>query len=203
MEEIWRYQLEGTGVDLDKLKSRGVLPLADKPIMWDRENGIKFKTASGKVEIISPVLTEMGLASLAPYQAPPQLGQGEFRLLFGRAAVHTHAQTTNNPLLNEIISSNSLWIHPGPAKKLGISDGDQVEVSAGGYTAKGPAKVTPWIHPEAVFMLHGFGRSVPRQSRAFAKGMADQRLMVGLLGSYDPAGGGLNMTECVVTVKKA
>jgi thiosulfate reductase/polysulfide reductase chain A len=203
MEDIWAHQLEGTGIDLDKLRSKGVLSLADKPIMWDRENGIKFKTASGKVEIISPKLTEMGLPSLAPYEAPPELGEGEFRLVFGRAAVHNHGHTMNNPLLHELLSSNSLWIAPGPAKKLGVADGDIIEVSAGGYSARGPAKVTPWIHPEAVFMLHGFGRSVPKQTRAFGQGMADQRLMVGLLNSYDPAGGGLNLTECVVSVKKA
>ncbi len=52
-------------------------------------------------------------------------------------------------------------------------------------------------------MLHGFGRTVPLQSRAFGRGMADQRLMAGLLTSYDPAGGGNNLTECVVSVKKA
>lgn len=203
IEDLWSYQLEGTGVTIDKMREKGFVSFAKDPIMWDRAEGLKIKTASGKAEIISPVLTEMGLPSLAPYQAPPELKEGEFRLLFGRSAVHAHAQSMNNPLLHELLPSNDLWIHPTAAKKLGIADGDTVEVTSGDYTTRGPAKVTPWIHPEAVFMLHGFGRTVPLQTRAFGKGMADQRLMVGLLTSYDPAGGGNNLTECVVTVKKA
>ena len=67
----------------------------------------------------------------------------------------------------------------------------------------GRASVTPFIHPEAVFMYHGFGRTIPLQTRAFKRGMADQRLQKGFLSRYDPAGGGNTLTECVVGVSKA
>ena len=36
------------------------------------------------------------------------------------------------------------------------------------------AKLTDLIHPEAVFMLHGFGHRLPVESRAFGKGLAER-----------------------------
>ena len=77
----------------------------------------------------------------------------QFRVIPGRAALHTQASTTNNPLLSELAPTNTLWIHTERAQALGIADGDWVEVC----TATGPvgrlrAKVTTGIHPEAVFM---------------------------------------------------
>jgi thiosulfate reductase/polysulfide reductase chain A len=96
-----------------------------------------------------------------------------------------------------------LWIHPDRASALGIVDGDEVEVSGGGgYTGCLKAKVTRWIHPEAVFMLHGYGATVPLARRAFGLGVADQRLQHGMLYDFDPAGGGCALTETVVRVKR-
>jgi len=203
IEEIWEYQLEGTGVSVDQLRDRGLLSLADKPIMWDRENGLKFKTPSGKIELASANLKEWGFESIAPFNPPPELGEDQFRLLFGRAAAHNHGHTMNNPMLHELLPVNSLWLHPERAEALGVADGDLVEVAADGYSAQGKAKVTPWIHPEAAFLLHGFGRTVPLQTRAYRRGIADQRLQKGLLTVYDPVGGGNALTEAVVTVRKA
>jgi thiosulfate reductase/polysulfide reductase chain A len=63
--------------------------------------------------------------------------------------------------------------------------------------------VTPWIHPEAVFMLHGYGATVPLATRARGLGVADQGLQHGKLYAFDPAGGGCAMTEAVVHVRPA
>jgi thiosulfate reductase/polysulfide reductase chain A len=201
IEDLWAYQLQGTGVNIDALRSRGVMALADKPVFFDRDNGLRFKTPSGKVEIASERLAKAGIESLAPYQSPTALAEDEFRLLFGRVAVHTHAQTMNNPLLNELRSENPLWMHPERAAQLKIANGDKVEVSNGGVTMRTVVQVTPMIHPDAVFLLHGFGRSVPKQKRASGKGIADQRLQVGILNVFDPAGGCSAMTEAVVRVR--
>lgn len=203
IEEIWEYQLEGTGVSLKELRDKGLVSLAAKPIMWDREEGLKFKTPSGKIEFISQKLTDAGLPSIAPFQPPKELEEDEFLLLFGRGAAHNHGHTMNNPLLHELAPENALWLHPERASELDIADGDLVEVISDGYSAKGKAKVTPWIHPDAAFMLHGYGRTVPLQTRAYQKGMADQRLQKGLLTTYDPAGGGNALTECTIRVRKA
>ena len=65
------------------------------------------------------------------------------------------------------------------------------------------ARVTDLIHPEAVFMLHGFGTDVPVKKRSCGKGLADQIFMKGKLKEWDRAGGGLNLCESFVTVSRA
>jgi thiosulfate reductase/polysulfide reductase chain A len=61
--------------------------------------------------------------------------------------------------------------------------------------------VTDLIHPEVVYTLHGFGREVPLQTRAYKKGMRDNALMGGLLKVA--VGGNCPITDCFVKVKKA
>jgi len=120
-----------------------------------------------------------------------------------RPATLAHGQSLNNPLLNEIAPKQALWIHPDRAKLLGIADGDEVEISGGGrYSGFIKANVTRWIHPEAVFMLHGYGATVPLATRARGVGVADQRLQHGKLYEFDPAGGGNAMTETIVQIKR-
>ncbi len=201
-EELIAWQLEGTGITLEDFDKKGVVGVAKDPIWLDRKDGLKFNTPSGKLELISEKLEKNGIPSFAAYESPASPGQGSFRLVSSKVAVHTQGRTTaNNPLLNEIVTENNLWINTGEAKKLGINEGDLVEVSSDGVTQKIKAKLTDHIHPEAVFMIHGFGDSVPLRSRSYGKGASDVRLQKGLLKVG--VGGNCPMTECIVTVKRS
>ncbi len=204
IEEYWNWQLEPTGYSIEDFNEKGFVSLTDKPIMYDRDNlDGKFKTPSGKIEFVSQVLKEAGLPSLKPYESPQKPAKGKFRLVFGRSPVHAHGHTINNPLLHELFPENSLWINTRSAAKLGIKEGDLVDVIA--ETRKGTVKahVTDFIHPEAVYTVHGFGRQVPLQSRAYHAGMSDQKLQEGLLQDMDPAGGGLCLCEKFVIVRRS
>ena len=81
IEDIWRYQLEDTGITIDQIREKGMVSLAVQPILWDRREGLKFKTPSGKIELESSLLTECGFPSLAEFQPPPELQPGQFRLI--------------------------------------------------------------------------------------------------------------------------
>jgi len=61
--------------------------------------------------------------------------------------------------------------------------------------------VTDFIHPEAVFVIHGFGHTLPVESRALHKGLADQKFMKGGLELWDPAGGAMALQEHFVKVR--
>jgi len=202
IEEIWQYQLEGTGITIEDFDAKGSVGLAKNPIMMPRDD-IKFTTASGKIELISEKMAKAGFASFVQYVGPKKPSAGSFRLTFGRTAVHAHAQSQNNIYLNEIIAENTLWLNADEAAKLGIKNGDRVEVSADGYSGTIKAYVTPFIHPEAVFMLHGYGNEVPLKTRSFKKGLRDTRFQKGLLETVDPVGGGVAYMEAMVSVKKA
>ena len=202
VEDLWNFQLEGTGVAIEDFDATGMVPLADKPVYLDFDD-YKFKTASGKIEIISKKLEDNGLASLLPYKAPETPPEGSFRLTFGRCALHTQGHTVNNPMLHDQMPENVLWINKDAAGKLGIGDGDRVDVSQDGYTESIAAKVTDMIHPEAVFVIHGFGHRLAVESRAFGKGLADNKFMKGGLDKWDKAGGAIAYQEHFVKVSKA
>ena len=205
IEDFWEWQLEETGVKLADFEKTGTVPLTDKPVWWDRLKDLKFKTPSGKIEFVSSRLAESNIDSFKPYERPKQPEPGHYRLAFGRSPVHTHGRTQNNPVLSEIMPENALWINADEAAKLGIASGDRVQVTSSDGSHSGTIKafVTEFIHPESVYMVHGFGRKVPWQTRGYNKGLGDYRFETGLLDVYDPVGGAIALLECFVKVEKA
>ncbi len=206
IEDIWAWQLEPTGFKIEDFDAKGFVPLTDKVLMYDRDKlDGQFKTPSGKIEIISKKLDDAGLPSLKPYVSPDKPPKGMFRLVYGRSAVHTHGHTINNPLLSELMPENTLWINNRAATKLGINQNDLVDVTSadGSYTGTVHAHITEFLHPEAVYTVHGFGRQVPLQTRAYHAGLSDQKLMVGKLDDWDQAGGAINLCEAFVTVRRS
>jgi thiosulfate reductase/polysulfide reductase chain A len=205
MEEFWEFQLKGTGVKVSDLEKKGSVSLTDKPVWWDRMKDLKFKTPSKKIEFVSSRLQESNLESFKPYESPSKPDAGHYRLAFGRSPVHTHGRTQNNPVLSEIMPENQLWLNADEAAKMGVANGDRVRVTSsdGSHSGTINAYVTEFIHPESVFMVHGFGRKVPWQTRGYNKGLGDYRFETGLLGVYDPVGGANSLMECFVKVEKA
>ena len=153
--------------------------------------------------MISPKLEDAGIPSLKPYESPEVPPTANFRLTFGRCAQHTQGHTVNISLLNELVPENVLWINTHAADQLGIASGDTVRVSQNGYSETITAKVTDLIHPEAVFVIHGFGHRLPVESRAFGKGLADNKFMPNGMQIWDPAGGAIAYQEHFVEVSKA
>jgi thiosulfate reductase/polysulfide reductase chain A len=199
VEDLWNFQLKDTGITIENFNAEGLVNLTDKAVYKHFED-YKFGTDSGKLEIISKNLEENGQPSLKPYKSPASPKAGEYRLTFGRCAIHTQGHTVNNPLLNEQMSENTLWINTAEAQKLNISDRDIVTVSQNGYSETIRAQVTDHIHPEAVFVIHGFGHRIKAESRAFGKGLADNKFMAGGLDIWDKAGGAVAYQEHFVTV---
>jgi thiosulfate reductase/polysulfide reductase chain A len=206
MEELWDWQLKPTGYSIEDFDEKGFIELSDSQIFYDRDKlEGQFKTPSGKIEIMSEKLDKAELPSLKNFETPDTPGKGMFRLIYGKTPVHTQGHTMNNPLLSELMPTNSVTIHTKQAKKMGIKEGDLVEIASAdhSYCATVPAHISDYIHPEAVFTIHGFGRDIPRQTRSFMAGVADQKLMVGKLDDWDQAGGGVNLCEVFVHLKKS
>ena len=198
IEDIWNFQLQDLGVKIEDFDARGFVALSDKALLWDREKELKFKTPSGKIELVSSLMESAGFPSFAPYTPVARNSNGTFRLLVGRTAAHTHCSTQNNLYLSELVPENLLWINAGAAARLGIKDGQYVEVVSPRTTVRIKAKVTEMIHPEAVFMLHGFGKTVPAQTRCYQKGASDALLQENV---SDQAGGSPALDETMVQVK--
>ncbi len=202
IEDIWKFQLEGTGISLEDFDEKGFVTLASEPLYKPVKEG-SFKTPSGKIQIIDAKLEADGQPSLKPYESPERPPMDKFRITFGRCVLHTQGHTVNNKLLFERMSENTLWINTERAKAIGIEDGEYVNVTGNGHTGSIRAFVTDFIHPEAIFMIHGFGHTLPVESRAKGKGVADNELMPKGIRKYDKSGGAVSMQEHFVSVTKA
>ncbi|MDO9631728.1 MAG: molybdopterin dinucleotide binding domain-containing protein, partial [Humidesulfovibrio sp.] len=198
-EELWAKQLEDTGVSVEDFAAKGFVELAPKPTY----KPLSFKTASGKIELLADKLDKVHLPSLPPYVSPAKAPKDQFRITFGRCGLHTQGHTVNNPLLFALMPENVLWLNKARAKDLGIEHMDMVEVSSSrGEGGQLRAYVTEFIHPEAVFMVHGFGHTLPVESRAKGRGVSDNDLMPGGMDNWDKAGGGICMQEHFVKVRR-
>lgn len=197
MAELVDWQLEGTGFKVSDFEKKGFVAYGSDQIFWDRDK-LPFKTPTGKIEFKSSLLENAGFPSFPDYQPvlPPK--EGKFRLVVGRSAIHTHVSTQNVPYLNELEGENTLWIHTSRANQLKIKSHDLVEVSSSCGTGQIKAFVTDFIHPEAVFMLHGFGHEAGLAKRSFHKGLSDALIQE---NTYDPIGGSPAYHDTFVTVR--
>jgi thiosulfate reductase / polysulfide reductase chain A len=198
MEDLVNWQLEGTGFTRTDFEAKGFVAYAKQPIFWDRLDGLKIKTPSGKIELRSTLLEEAGYPSFPPYEAVTRPEGDQFRLVVGRVAAHTHVSTQNNPYLSELFPENTLWINKQRAAALGIADGQEVQVQSSRGSGVIKAFVTDLIHPEAVFMVHGFGHEARSATRSFNKGVSDSVLQESLT---DRVGGSPALHDTFVTVK--
>ncbi len=197
MDELVDWQLEGTGFKRQDFNQKGFVAYGKKPIFWDRQEGLKFKTPSGKIEIKSSLLENADYPSFPTYEPVDSPPENKFRLVVGRNALHTHVSTQNNPYLNYIVPENVLWINETKAEEMGIQDGAWVEVASKVGRGRIKAKVTDMIHPEAVFMLHGFGHEAKSATRSYQKGMSDAVLQENLT---DKIGGSPAYHDTFITV---
>ena len=161
------------------------------------KEGLKFKTPSGKIEFKSSLLENAGFESFPAYEPVPKPPRGSFRLVVGRIALHTHVSTQNNPYLNELCAENVLWMNRERASELGIGNGDKVEVASSVGKGQIAVKSTDLIHPETVFMLHGFGHEADSASRSCRKGVNDALLQENLT---DKIGGSPALHDTFVKV---
>ncbi len=201
IEEYLATRLSKAGLSLAELKARGVIRGAPQPIYF--EDGVEpaFATPSGKIEFYSPALRDRGFDPIPRYTRHPQPPPGSFRLLFGRAPVHTFGRTQSNPILHDVMAENEVWVNADVARRLGIGDGDRVRLrnQDGIVSNSVPVKATRRIRPDCVYMAHGFGHTAVRLRRAFGKGASDNQLATRY--ATDPLMGGTGMNVNFVTLE--
>ena len=120
IEEIWNYQLEGTGVTVAEMRETGIVRLADAPTLTPRDE-LRFPTPVGQDRDRERAPEAGRAAQPAALRAQGGADGRPLHLLFGRPATLAHGQSLNNPLLNEIAPEQVLWIHPDRARPLGIA----------------------------------------------------------------------------------
>ena len=200
--EVLDWQLKQIGSSLEEMKKIGVKNYdSTKPLyLKDGENKY-FPTPSGKIELYSQKLADLGFDPMpvfVQHELPPP---NYFRLIYGRAPMHTFSKTINSPYLNDLRDENTLWINPRVAKIWNLKNNQEVWLkNQDEVVSTFPIKVrmTERIRWDSVYMNHGFGHNDKNLTRAYGKGASDSELMTKLL--IDPIMGGTGLRGNFVTI---
>ena len=203
IEEYLDHRLKGAGLSLAELQTKGVVLGARQPIYYDEGVVPTFATPSQKIEFYSPQLKDAGFDPVPRYTPPAPVPPGAFRLLFGRAPVHSFSRTQTNPVLAQAMSENELWINADVAARMGLITGQPVRLRnqdgvLGTFTIK--VRATQAIRPDCVYMVHGFGHTSRMLRRARGRGASDAELVTAY--KTDPLMGGTGMNVNFVTIEQ-
>jgi thiosulfate reductase/polysulfide reductase chain A len=202
-EEYVARRCEAGEIDFAQLKRDGVIIKKGGAPYITAENQPEFATPSGKIELYSKQLAEKGFDPVPKYTRHPTPPAGHFRLLFGRAPLHTFSRTSNNFMLTDLQKENCLWVNAKKGKELGLKNGEYVSlVNQAGVIASGRIKVklTERLRDDAIYMNHGFGVHAKGMSRANGQGIADDDLIT--KPAIDPLMGGTAMRGNFVKIVK-
>jgi thiosulfate reductase / polysulfide reductase chain A len=202
LEDVLDWQLKQMGSSLDEMQRIGVKT-------FDRQSGdlyfapdeeIEFSTATGKIELYSNALAEAGFDPMpvyTPHEEPPE---GYYRLIYGRAPMHTFSRTSNNPYLTDLMDENSVWINPKVAREWDLKNDQYIYLkNQDEIISDFPIKVrvTERIRWDSVYMVHGFGHKDKKLSRSYGRGASDTQMITKVL--TDPIMGGTGMRGNFVT----
>lgn len=201
-DEHLRKLIAPMNISESELKSLGAISFDGKPYIDDRTDadGPLFPTQSGKIELVSSVLSDLKLDALPKYEPVPDPPVGFFRLIYGRSPVHSFSRSENNAWLDDLMHENPVWLSSAAAGKLGLQDGQKVilENQDGVKSPPVTLKVTPAMRSDVAYTVHGFGPQAPGLKKAYQHGFSDTALMTRV--AIDPLTGATGMRVNFVRV---
>lgn len=202
-EDYLDWQLKQLGSSLQEMERIGVKTFdRDTALYFAQDETIEFGTNSGKIELYSTALEAAGFDPMpryTPHEEPPE---GFYRLIYGRAPMHTFSRTANNPNLTDLMDENTIWINPKVAREWNLNNDQYIWLqNQDGVISEFPIKVriTERIRWDSVYMVHGFGHAQKQLTRAFGKGVNDTQMITKVL--TDPVMGGTGMRGNFVTFR--
>ncbi len=201
IEEYLAWRVKAASCNFEQLKRDGVILGAKQPIYFEDGAPAVFDTPSKKIEFYSVQLQKAGFDPVPRYTRPDPGPPGSYRLLYGRAPMHTFSRTQTNPLLMDLESENSVWLNATEASRLGFKNGDYVRLrnQDGVLSNRIVVKATERIRPDCVYMVHGFGHTAKGLRGAVGKGASDTQLMTRY--KTDPLMGGTGLHVNFVTIE--
>jgi len=204
IEEMLDWQLKQVGSSLEEMQRIGVKTFerSYNDLYFDKNMNFEFNTNTGKVELYSTELAAEGFDPMpvyTPHEEPPA---GFYRLNYGRAPMHTFGRTANNALLKDLMEENTAWINPKVAGEWEIENGQYIWLeNQDGVRSSFPiqVRITERTRWDSVYMVHGFGHTNDKLSRAYGKGASDSELITKV--HVDPIMGGTGMRGNFVTFK--
>jgi anaerobic selenocysteine-containing dehydrogenase len=157
VEEYFDWKLEPLSITMEQFKEQGMMEGPVEYQKYERFGG--FRTKSGKVELYSPTLAELGYEPVPEHHEPPEspvstpeLAQ-KYPLILTtgiKLPAYNHTDLRHIPWLRELCPEPLVEIHPETARSLSIQDGDWVYIETPRGRIKHKARLFSGIHPRVV-----------------------------------------------------
>ncbi len=198
LEEWINEQVSELPISLEELKRQGFYTDGKGQVFQkDLQDGYRFRTKTGKIELYSERYAEKGYDPLPVYVPPRKRPEGRYYLVNARYATYTHSTLQNSAWLQEVGDHSRAIIHPDTAARHGVKDGDTVVLRNEYGSVRTKIKVSETIPRTAVCVPHGYGHTSAGLTRAYKLGARDSDLM----GSYsDRITGNAAMHEYFVEI---
>jgi thiosulfate reductase/polysulfide reductase chain A len=200
--EVLDWQLKQLGTSLEDMKKTGIrrYERSSRDLYLTPGEDYGFNTPTGKIELYSTSLADAGFDPMPVYTPHPEPPEGYYRLIYGRAPMHTFGRTSNNPNLHDLMEENALWVNPKVADLWNLKKDQYIWLkNQDGVVSGFPVKVrvTERIRWDSVYIVHGFGHKNNKLKRAFGNGANDSELITNV--AIDPVMGGTGMRGNFVT----
>jgi anaerobic selenocysteine-containing dehydrogenase len=163
LEEVYDYRLSPVGLTFKEFMAKGGVMSARKEFRAFEKTG--FATPSGKIELSSNILKELGYDSLPQYVEPPEspISQPELAKEYpfilitgGRHSPFYHSEHRQVKSARKMHPDPLMQINPKIAKEYGISEGDWVWIESSRGKVKQRCQILEGIDPRVVHAQHGW-----------------------------------------------
>jgi len=138
LEEVLDYRLEPSGMTFQEFESKQFMYA--EPPRYKKYEEIGFATPSGKVELKSSVLDELGFDSLPYYREGPAISDEYPYYVFTGVREDAFFQTGQRQIesLRDRMPTPKVFMHPTDAARQDVEDGDwiRLETETGHVAAK-------------------------------------------------------------------
>lgn len=168
-EEAYDEMLAPLDLTVEKLRenSEGMIIRFDPTEVYKRYEREGFGTPTGKVELYSKTFQEAGYDPLPVYKEPAESPYSrpdiyeEYPLVCNtglKPGIFTHTRYRQLPWLKELMPEAFSLVHPMDADRVGVTDGDLINIESLRGSIQIRAKVTPSIKEGTVMVTHGWGQ---------------------------------------------
>lgn len=211
IEDLNDWQLEKVGVKYeDILRKPG--QMLEVPPRYKKYEQQGFDTPSGKVELYSSILKNLGHDPLPYYEEPPQspISTPELAndypliLIQHRNISYTHSEFRQLPSLRKQLPDQLIEINPETAAGLGIKEGDEIYIERPGSEGqvRGKAKFVAELDPKVVSCLsHWWFPEKPGPEHGCFE--SNINAIISTEPFYDPIYGNYQLRALLCRVRKA
>lgn len=199
-EDFLKLQLKDSGISYEELKQKGFISYTEEELKPGKllQNG--FKTASGKIELVSSVLSYSGFSPEPKFQKWNSKEDEKFPFNFVtyKLPFHTQSATGENPYLAGIKTFNPVYIHPATASMVGVLNGENIMIESKRGKIKARVKISESIRPDTIAMSHHFGHTA-YSNICNGRGINANKIID---NGTDPLGGNATYNDTKVRIEK-